>query len=193
MGEVVDGGVIKRKINKPEAARRQIDAAIRMLFNGEDPIAIYKLTMSGLQVLRDLAAKQNENIVDHAINATWDSKEKKVVLQKMREYDNFLKHADKDPTELLDEIELEKAIDLILIIACLYYDSLGHEFTPEMFALAGWLVGLKGAPKSLLKNAGRPIRVAVDMVDELRQGRTFSRKEELNLGLAFLDFSHLQD
>ena len=185
--------MIKRKIDKPEAARRQIDAAIRMFFNGEDPIAIYKLTMSGLQVLRDLASKQSENIVDHAINATGDSEEKKVVFQKMREYDNFLKHADQDPTELLDEIELEKAIDHILLIACLYYDSLDHRLTPEMFALVGWLVALKGAPKSLLKNAARSIRMAVDMVGELRQGRTFSRKEQLNLGLAFLDFSHLQD
>ncbi len=185
--------MIKKKIDKPEAARRQIDAAIRMLFNGEDPIAIYKLTMSGLQVLRDLAAKRNKNIVADAINATLDTKEKKVVLQKMREYDNFLKHAEKDPTELLDEIEWEKAIDRILLIACLYYDSLDHQLTPEMFALVGWLVARKEAPKSLLENAGRPIRMAVDMVDELRQGRTFSRKEQLNLGLEFLDFSHLQD
>ena len=184
--------MIRRKINKPEAARRQIDAAIRMLFNGEDPIAIYKLTMSGLQVLRDLPAKQSENIVDHAINATWDSEEKKVVFQKMRGFANFLKHAEKDPTGLHDEIE-EEANDYILLHACLYYDSLGHEFTPEMFALAGWLVGLKGAPKSLLKNAGRPIRMAVDRVGKLRRYQTFSRKEQLNLGLAFLDFSHLQD
>ena len=183
----------KRKIDKPGAARRQIDAAIRMFFNGEDPIAIYKLTMSGLQVLRDLAAKQNENIVDSAINATLDPKEKKLVFQRMREYDNFLKHAEKDPTELLDEIEWEKVIDRILLIACLYYDSLGYQLTPEMFALVGWLVALKEAPKFLLKNAGRPIRMAADMVGELRQYRTFSRKEQLNLGLAFLDFSHLQD
>ena len=193
MGEAKDGDVVKRKINKPEAARRQIDAAIRMLFNGEDPIAIYKLTMSGLQVLRDLPAKQSENIVDSAINATLDPREKKLVFQKMREYDNFLKHAEKDPTELLDEIEWEKAIDRILLHACLYYDSLGHEFTPEMFALVGWLVALKEAPKSLLKNAGRPIRMAVDRIGKLRRYQTFSRKEQLNLGLAFLDFSHLSD
>ena len=189
---MADGGVIKRKINKPEAARRQIDAAIRMFFNGEDPIAIYTLTMAGLQVLRDLASKQSENIVNHAINEVWDSEEKKVVFQKMRDFANFLKHAEKDPTGLHNEIE-EEANDYILVHACLYYDSLGHQLTPEMFALVGWLVALKGAPKSLLKNAGRPIRMAVDVVDELRQERTFSRKEQLNLGLAFLDFSHLPD
>ncbi len=185
--------MIRKKIDKPEAAKRQIDAAIRMFFNGEDPIAIYTLTMSGLQVLRDLASKQGENIVDYAINEIWDSEEKKVVFQKMRDFANFLKHAERDPTGLHDEIELEKAIDRILLIACLYYDSLGHQLTPEMFALVDWLVALEGAPKSLLKNAGRPIRMAVDMVDELRQGRTFSRKEQLNLDLAFLDFSHLPD
>ena len=43
------------KVNKPEAAIRQIDAAIWMLFSGEDPVAIHTLAMAGFRVRRDLA------------------------------------------------------------------------------------------------------------------------------------------
>ena len=38
-------------LNKPEAARRQIDAAIRMLFSGEDPVAVHTLAMAGFEFL----------------------------------------------------------------------------------------------------------------------------------------------
>jgi len=50
------------KVNKIEAARRQIDAAIRLLFDNEDPIAIHTLIMAGFRILRDIAEKQNSNI-----------------------------------------------------------------------------------------------------------------------------------
>ncbi len=45
----------KTKINKLEGAQKQIDAAIRMLFRNEDPVAIYPIAAASLQVLRDLA------------------------------------------------------------------------------------------------------------------------------------------
>ena len=43
------------KLSKIEAAGRQIDAAIRMLFENEDPVAIHTITMAGFRILRDLA------------------------------------------------------------------------------------------------------------------------------------------
>jgi hypothetical protein len=42
-------------VNKPEAARRQIEAAIRQLFSNEDPIAVLTLAAAGLRIVRDLA------------------------------------------------------------------------------------------------------------------------------------------
>jgi hypothetical protein len=44
--QVVHGGfaaVAKIRVSKVEAARRQIDAAIRMLFSNEDPVAVLSL------------------------------------------------------------------------------------------------------------------------------------------------------
>mgnify|MGYP001568694580 CR=1 FL=1 len=39
----------KIKVNKSEAARRQIDVAIRILFRNEDPVAIHTLAMAHLE------------------------------------------------------------------------------------------------------------------------------------------------
>jgi hypothetical protein len=47
----------KIRINKIEAAQRQLDAAIRRLFANEDPVAIHTLAMAAFRILRDLAIK----------------------------------------------------------------------------------------------------------------------------------------
>jgi hypothetical protein len=38
----------KIRINKLDAARRQINAAIRMTFEGEDPVAIHSVIAAGV-------------------------------------------------------------------------------------------------------------------------------------------------
>ena len=43
------------KVNKPESARRQIDAAVRMLFNGGDAVACATLAGAAYRIVRDLA------------------------------------------------------------------------------------------------------------------------------------------
>ncbi len=48
------GGGAEIYVNKLEAARRQIDAAIRMLLANEDSLAIHTVTAAGFGVLRDL-------------------------------------------------------------------------------------------------------------------------------------------
>ena len=51
----------KIKVNKIEAVRRQLDAAIRMLFANEDPLAIHTLSMAAFRILRDLAGKRDDS------------------------------------------------------------------------------------------------------------------------------------
>jgi hypothetical protein len=45
-------------VTKLEAARRQIDAAIRMYFAGEDSLAIHTIAAAGYKILRDLLNKR---------------------------------------------------------------------------------------------------------------------------------------
>jgi len=49
------------RINKPDTARRQLDAAIRMLFSNEDPVAIYSVVGAADRIVRDLAEKSGKS------------------------------------------------------------------------------------------------------------------------------------
>ena len=51
----------KINVSKVEAARRQIDVAIHMLFSEEDPLAIHTLAGAAFQILRDLADKKSDS------------------------------------------------------------------------------------------------------------------------------------
>jgi hypothetical protein len=49
------------RANKIEAARRQIELAIKLLFQNEDPIGIHTLTAAGFRILCDVGkAKKKE-------------------------------------------------------------------------------------------------------------------------------------
>jgi len=124
------------KVNKIEAARRQIDAAIRLLFDNEDPIAIHTLTMAGFRILRDLADKQNCNFNKEVKSLFKPGMEGKA-WGAMQSFANFLKHAQKDPDAIIDNIQ-EEINEIILFFASLYYRDLGYQFTPEMLALHTW-------------------------------------------------------
>ena len=44
------------------------DAAIRMLFRNDDAVAIFLLAASSVQVLKDLASKQDARNVEQVVN-----------------------------------------------------------------------------------------------------------------------------
>jgi hypothetical protein len=48
-------------INKLEAARRQLDAAIRMTFDGEDKLAIHTVAAAAYRILRDMLEKRGRH------------------------------------------------------------------------------------------------------------------------------------
>ena len=126
----------KLKVNKIEAAQRQIDTAIRLLFDNEDPVSIHTLAMAGFRILRDLAHKHNSNM-----NRVVKSRIKPVMEGKfwgtMQSFANFLKHANKDPDGIIDDVH-EEINDAILFLTTIFYRDLGYQFTPEMLALHGW-------------------------------------------------------
>ena len=50
--------MITVRINKIDAARRQIVTAIELLFSGGDPVAIYTLAGAGWHILKDLCERK---------------------------------------------------------------------------------------------------------------------------------------
>jgi hypothetical protein len=127
----------KIRVNKIEAARRQIDAAIRMLFSNEDSIAIHTLAMASFRIVRDLSEKRKENNMHKRIKSIFKPGMEKEFWKELQVPANFLKHADNDPDGILENIK-DEANEWVLFIACLYYKDLGFQYTPEMTVLVTW-------------------------------------------------------
>ena len=85
------------RITKFQAAQRQIDAGIWMLFRNDDPVAIHTVAMAAFRILRDLVKKRGlEDPVDSMIRPG----KKKAFWCAVGSFPNFLKHADKGPDDI---------------------------------------------------------------------------------------------
>lgn len=175
------------KVNKIEAARRQIDAAIRLLFDNEDPIAIHTLTMAGFRILRDITEKQNSDISKVTQSFIRPGMEGKF-WGSLQTFANFLKHANTDPDGIIDNIQ-EEVNDSILLLASLYYQDLGYQFTPEMLAITGWYSAIH--PDFISDDAPKNIQAQIEtvqgtLIGRSRQEQLIEGKEVLNIARAFL-------
>src|SRR5262245_3695852 len=87
-------------VGKLDAGRRQLVAAIRMFFREHDPVVTHTVASAGAAVISDLLARQsgigilrNSAMVREEFRAE--------VARAVRKAENFLKHADRDPTSIL--------------------------------------------------------------------------------------------
>ena len=133
----------KIEVDKISAARRQINAAIRMLFSDEDPIAIHTVASAGFRILKDLAEKQDSEIMDMFNLCIRPEMRKKFWGgEGVNRAANFFKHADKDPEQVLKNID-ETVNDHHIFWGCLLYQDILHRdplqtYTNEMGAFIGW-------------------------------------------------------
>lgn len=144
-------------ITKFSAAQRQIDSAIRMLFSGEDALAVHTIAAAAHGIVLDLAKKRNLPLYTESIRKTIVTQyrqqfgetipneklqiltaqfEKKHFRPHLNRPANFLKHADKDAGKVLGEDSLQT--DLLLLVSCVTYAELGLEYTPEMKTYCRW-------------------------------------------------------
>lgn len=165
------------KLNKSEAARRQIDAAIRMLYGMEDPVSIHTLGMAGFRILRDLASQRDDSYMEKVIGLMIKPDKKDAFWGAINGFSNFLKHADRDPNRILDGVN-EEVNDVTLFVSCLFYQDLGHQFTPEMSAHVCWFTVLH--PEFLIENTNPKFRAAVGGVG--KSLKVLSRREQLAFG-----------
>ena len=164
-------------ITKIQAAQRQIDAGIWMLFRNDDPVAIHTVAMAGLRILRDLARQKD---LEHTIDFMVRPGKETEFWRGVNSFSNFFKHADKDPDDISDGF-LEEANDSVLLIAATYYDLLGCQQTEEMLALAVWYVTLN--PDVLSQDVNSEMLALVLASGEIR---ALPREEQLKIGLTVL-------
>jgi len=107
-----------------------------MLFNGEDVLAVLLVASSACQILRDLADKTgNVEIHEHLKALIRPGMEGKF-WQAFNSAASYLKHADRDPDEVLTfDDDLPESI---IIYCCMYFSQIAKITTAEMRALRMW-------------------------------------------------------
>ena len=144
-------------ITKLSAAQRQLDAAIRILFSGEDILAVHTVVAAAHRIILDLAEKRDLAPYTESIGTTiatlyrqqfkeeipqdklqhWAAQfERNYLRPYLNRPANFLKHADRDASKVLDQECLQT--DTLLLVSCVTYAEFGLEYTPEMNAFCHW-------------------------------------------------------
>jgi len=117
---MTDGG-----ISKTDAARRQLDFAIRALLNGEDSLSVHNLAYDAYCVLRDLFGP----------SATLKVLKRFENSANLREVPEYLKHAENDREAILNK-HSDKHTYITLALAIRLWKEHGGEETPEMLAFS---------------------------------------------------------
>ncbi|BCT68089.1 hypothetical protein [Nitrosospira sp. NRS527] len=90
------------RIAKLDAASRQLNAAISLLFDGADPIVVHTLTVAASNIFSDVIDKRSgtqswreKMRIDHGVS-------KAAIKNIMQSAWNFFKHGDRDPEGILE-------------------------------------------------------------------------------------------
>lgn len=113
-------------IGKLEAARRQIEFAIRANFENRDPFAIHTVIEAAFGILRVLAEKHGAVRIHQALVDRIKPGMEREFWWYINRASNFLKHADRDPDEFLEDVN-EEINDVAIFFAIAYYADLSEE------------------------------------------------------------------
>jgi len=120
-----------RYIDKQEAIRHLIHAAIRLMQKHEDPFAIHLLVHSADKILIDIASKQGQKL-----RIDWELYIKPeyhaVFFEKIRATYNYLKHADTDFDEKLPVNNIMMLNPSAIFLCLANYSKLFGELTKHM-------------------------------------------------------------
>ena len=127
------------KLSKLDCARRQLEMAIELYFMDRDPVSIHTLVGAVYQLLVDLNKHRGGNPLlmeaDSLKGIVIPGKEKEV-LRMMNKAENFFKHADNDPQDVIDFNP--ESNEMVLWESSITYSKLAGEQTPTIQAMNFW-------------------------------------------------------
>jgi hypothetical protein len=127
------------KITKLDAARRQLDSAISLYFDEGDEIATHSLVGAAHILIADLfSAGKQESLIHQYIRP-----DKRAVFERaIRRPQNFMKHADNDPDDVLDFDP--HGTELLLFLNIESFRGLTGSITNPMNAFLAYAAGTWG-------------------------------------------------
>lgn len=126
-------------MTKLDAAKRQLDTAIKLYFDNEDSLSVHTLAYASFKILFDLYPSLHSD----GFSAKVDEliKQPKLGWSRFNRTANFLKHADRDPLDELEYHDAEHVQGTIGLAVCLYRRITG-DFTPRMRGFDCWIEAL---------------------------------------------------
>jgi hypothetical protein len=160
-------------ITKTDAAERQLNTAIRLFFENRDHLSSYALAVASREVTDDVIQSQHSELYQRELVRLGDPlkvclsyrEELKLHIKDEfhknffkldRKWQNFLKHADKDPVEEIEPFRT-KHLALVIIFAIKNYVLLTQQMTIEMKTFFAWFAVaepqlVKSAPDDVITN-----------------------------------------
>ena len=160
-------------ITKTDAAERQLNTAIRLFFENRDHLSSYALAVASREVTDDVIQSRHSELYQRELARTGDPlkvllsyREElellikpefyKDFLARYHKWQNFLKHADKDPDAEIEPFKT-KLLALVIIWAIKNYIVLTQNWTIEMKTFFAWFAVaepqlIKSQPEDVMTN-----------------------------------------
>jgi hypothetical protein len=125
------------KVSKLDAARRQLETAVRLYFSEADPVAIHTLVSASYQLLADVNRARGGAPMLKEQAPTWvrpDATD--AAKRKLNEAANFFKHANRDHNEVIEFSQ--SPTELLLYDAVWKYRELTGELVPILGVYDAW-------------------------------------------------------
>lgn len=124
------------KLSKTDAARRQLEAAIRLWFFDGDAVSVHTLAAAAHQLVHDLGKARGLGTSLRELSDVRPEYRRKLREAIVRD-ENFFKHADRDPDALL---EFRPTVTTYMLVdAVLTYQTLTSERPPILRTFSIWM------------------------------------------------------
>lgn len=121
-------------ITKLDAARRQLDCAIRLFFNCDDSLSVQTLAWAAFKILFDIYPHHRSDGFTHDMNSIVEQ----IGWKRFAKTPNFLKHADRDPLDIMGSHDFEATVSQIGM-AVVLYSRIAARYTAEMRAFDDYM------------------------------------------------------
>lgn len=160
----------KRGLTKLEVAQREINAAVRLLFSGADPIAILVLAAAARGIVTTLCEKQGIKSFFDDVQDEHPHLTRREIFREANRHSNWFKHAEEDAEDVLEGFKPSDA-DMALFCAIYDFGSICKGKSVEAQVFEGWFLTLYGNPQDTpaglddffpnLRNLSRPEQLAL--------------------------------
>jgi hypothetical protein len=134
--EVVAAGGYFMRLTKIDVAEAHLITAVRAHFRAEHPASVYLLAASAREILTTLGEKTGTRTMLAGLAEDTGTPLKNFV-EIAHEFAKFFKHANHDPTAVLETFT-EKDADMVLYVACNDFSRVAKGMPIELQVYASW-------------------------------------------------------